>query len=110
MERFVKGDVVVFPFVYSDQTGYKRRPALVIATLKGDNVILAQITTKKRNDEDLISLSKKDFYQGQLSQESFIITSKIFTIDSLIIEYRAGKINKEKIKEVEERLVKVFTR
>ena len=35
MERFVKGDVVVIPFPFSDLSGSKRRPALVISNLKG---------------------------------------------------------------------------
>ncbi len=35
MERFVKGDVVVVPFPFSDLTQAKRRPALVIAELEG---------------------------------------------------------------------------
>jgi len=39
MERFVKGDVVVIPFPFSDLTGAKRRPALVIANLKGNDLI-----------------------------------------------------------------------
>ncbi|MEY5048833.1 MAG: hypothetical protein RLZZ175_2192 [Bacteroidota bacterium] len=40
MEQFVKGDVVVLPFPFSDLTGTKRRPALVLANLQGDDVIL----------------------------------------------------------------------
>ena len=32
MERFVKGDVVVVPFPFSDLSMVKRRPALVVAT------------------------------------------------------------------------------
>mgnify|MGYP001613428797 FL=1 len=50
MERFVKGDVIVLPFPYTDLSTTKKRPALVIATLRGENIILAQITTVKRED------------------------------------------------------------
>jgi len=110
MERFVKGDVVVLPFPYTDFSSVKKRPAVVIATLKGNNVILAQITTNQRNDEDLISLTRKDFVSGSLSSDSFIIASLIFTSDSSKIEYKAGKIKQEKIKEVEKKLIEIFTR
>ena len=82
MERFVKGDVVVLPFPYTDFSGAKKRPAVVIANLKGQNIILAQITTNKRSDEDLVSLRKKDFSSGSLSSDSFILASLIFTADS----------------------------
>ena len=110
MERLVKGDLVVLPFPYTDFSNVKKRPAIVIAALKGDNVILAQITTNRRNDEDIISLTRKDFASGSLSSDSFIIASLIFTVDSSRIEYRAGKIKPEKIKEVEKKLVEIFTR
>jgi mRNA interferase MazF len=110
MERFVKGDVVVLPFPYTNFSEAKKRPAVVIATLRGNNVILAQITTNQRNDEDLISLTKKDFASGSLSSDSFIIASLIFTTYTSKIEYKAGKIKQEKIKEVQNKLIEVFTR
>lgn len=46
MAKFVKGDVVVVPFPFSDLTQAKRRPALVITALEGDDVILCQITSQ----------------------------------------------------------------
>lgn len=110
MERFVKGDVVVLPFPYTDFSSVKKRPAVVIATLKGNNVILSQITTNQRNDEDLIGLTRKDFASGSLSSDSFIMASLIFTADSSRIEYRAGKIKPEKIKEVQDKLCEIFTK
>ena len=44
MGAFVKGDVVVAPFPFSDLSAAKKRPALVVATLAGNDVILCQIT------------------------------------------------------------------
>ncbi len=44
MAGFIKGDVVVVPFSFSDLSHLKRRPALVISTLQGNDVILCQIT------------------------------------------------------------------
>ena len=40
MEKFVKGDIVIVPFPFSDLSESKKRPAMVIAELKGDDVIL----------------------------------------------------------------------
>ena len=45
MGKFVKGDVVVIPFPFSDLTGKKRRPAFVVSVLPGDDIILCQITS-----------------------------------------------------------------
>ena len=45
MARFVRGDVVVIPFPFSDLSQAKRRPALVLAELEGNDRILCQITS-----------------------------------------------------------------
>ena len=50
MAKFVKGDVVVVPFPFSDLTQAKRRPALVVSTLEGDDLILCQITSQYVRD------------------------------------------------------------
>lgn len=58
MERFIKGDIVVVPFPFSDLSNFKKRPALVISTLKGDDLILCQITSQAISDDYAISLNK----------------------------------------------------
>lgn len=45
MAKFVKGDVVVVPFPFSDLTQAKRGPAFVLAELTGNDLILCQITS-----------------------------------------------------------------
>jgi mRNA interferase MazF len=40
MEKFVKGDVVVIPFPFSDLSASKKRPALVVSNITGDDIIL----------------------------------------------------------------------
>jgi len=61
LERFVKGDIVVLPFPFSDLSISKNRPSLVVATLKSEDIILCQITSQSRNDEDALNLSQKIF-------------------------------------------------
>jgi len=70
MERFIKGDVVVVPFPFSDLTKAKKRPALVIAELEGDDFILCQITSKAIKDKYAILLNENDFETGTLKQKS----------------------------------------
>ena len=50
MAGFVKGDVVVIPFPFSDLSGSKKRPALVLADLPGDDILLCQITSQQTKD------------------------------------------------------------
>lgn len=108
MEGFVKGDVVVTPFPFSDLKSSIKRPALIVANLKGDDLILCQITSKKHPDPYQIELSQKDFSQGDLHINSYIKPSIIFTLRSSIILYKAGRINKNKIVEVENKICDII--
>ncbi len=108
MERFVKGDVVVTPFPFSDLKSSVKRPALVVADLKGEDIILCQITSKDHPDPYQIQLNKNDFSNGGLKIVSFIKPSILFTLRNSIIFYKAGKINKNKIKEVEDKICNII--
>jgi mRNA interferase MazF len=85
MEKFVKGDVIVIPFPFSDLTATKKRPALVLADLKGDDIILCQITSKHIKDGYAVSLTKSEFISGSLPIDSYIRPNRIFTADKNII-------------------------
>lgn len=107
MEKLVKGDIVVLPFPFSDLSATKKRPALVVATLAGDDVICCQITSEARFDAYSIALSSPDF-NGQLQQKSMIRPNKLFTADRSIILYKIGSLKEQKIKEIEEKIIGIF--
>lgn len=108
MGTFVKGDVVVVPFPFSDLSSSKRRPALVVTQLSGDDVILCQITTPARPDGYSMPLSSTDFDSGGLGHGSHIRPNRLFTADSHIVAYRAGKLSLKKTQEVVEKIVQII--
>ena len=108
MERFVKGDIVVLPFPFSNISATKKRPALIAATLKGDDFICCQITSEARFDEYAVELKNEDFKQGGLYQTSRIRPNRLFTADRSIVLYRIGALKEMKMKEVEEKIIKIF--
>jgi mRNA interferase MazF len=113
MERplnYKKGDIVVFRFPFSDTEDSKKRPSLVIAKSDENHIILAQITGQSRPDPYLLELKSKDFEAGGIKRDSFIRASVLFTVHNSKINYKAGKIKEEKIKEVENKLIELFTR
>jgi len=110
MEGLVKGGVVVIPFPFSDLSASKKRPAVVVANLTGDDYVIAQITSIARTDNYAISLEAKDFKNGKLPHSSMIRPNKLFTADKSLISYKAGSINDKKIKEIEKTLVNIFTK
>lgn len=68
MATFVKGEVVIIPFPFSNLAQTKRRPALVVATLTGKDVILCQITSQAVSDTYTIAITNPDFISGRLNQ------------------------------------------
>jgi mRNA interferase MazF len=105
----MKGDVVVIPFPFSDLSGSKRRPALVVADWGGDDVMLCQITSQSKRDGQEVTLTERDFATGRLPIASHIRPNKVFTADRRIIRYVAGRIDAAKYREVAERIVKLVS-
>ena len=110
MGKFVKGDVVVIPFPFSDLSSSKRRPALVLASLKGNDIILCQITSKEVNDDYAITLLTHEFIEGNLNQDSNIRPNRLFTADESIIVYKAGTININKVNLVTQKTIEILTK
>jgi len=108
LARFVKGEIVIIPFPFSDLTQAKRRPALVIAELEGDDLILCQITSQKIKDEYAIPITDFDFERGGLKQPSNIRPNRIFTADNHIVLYRVGYLKREKVNDIIEKVVDII--
>jgi mRNA interferase MazF len=110
MGRFVKGDVVVLPFPFSDLSASKRRPALVVASLKThDDVILCMITSKKTGDNSAVAVTDADFEKGGLRQDSNVRPNRLFTAESSIILSTAGRLSRVKIDEVVQAIIHILT-
>jgi len=67
------GEVVVLPFPQTNLQAGKRRPALVVAELTGDDVILCQITRQARSDNYSVALTHADFERGRLAEDSRLL-------------------------------------
>ncbi len=109
MGKFVKGDVVVAPFPFSDLSATKKRPALVVAALAGDDVLLCQITSKAMVDEYAISIADADFTEGGLHQPSNVRPNRLFTADGKIVLYRAGVLTSQKMQQVVAKIVRIVS-
>ena len=107
MAKFVKGDVVVVPFPFSDLTQAKRRPALVVSALEGDDFILCQVTSQFVKDSYAISVEGKDFEEGGLKQKSNVRPNRLFTADGHIVLYRIGNLKKDKLNEIIEKIIEI---
>lgn len=108
MGKFVKGDVVVTPFPFSDLSTNKKRPALIVTPLHGDDLIMCQITSKNVNDNYAISLTDDDFKFGRLPIDSNIRPNRLFTGETKVIIKRIGKLKKAKLNEVIDKIIEIL--
>jgi mRNA interferase MazF len=102
----VAGEIVVIPFPRTDSG--KRRPALVIADLPGEDLILCQITSRAHSDAFAVPLTSSDFERGQLAQPGFIRPQRLFTVEQHVILHSVGKVTAEKFDEVFKRVRGLF--
>ncbi|MGB3479967.1 MAG: type II toxin-antitoxin system PemK/MazF family toxin [bacterium] len=108
MEEFVKGDVVVIPFPFSDLSQAKRRPACVVTVLEGDDLILCQITSQTVKDRYSVQIQDSDFVDGALKLISNVRPNRLFTADKALILYRIGKLNRSKITGIVDKIVEII--
>jgi|SRR6476620_1425916 mRNA interferase MazF len=108
MARFVKGDVVVLPFPFSDLSSAKRRPALVLALLTGDDIVVCQITSQVITDAYAVPIMASDFTSGGLRHESNARPNRLLTADSAIVLYTAGTLSASKVAEVVSRVIGIL--
>ncbi len=108
MGKPVAGEVVVLPFPQTNLQSGKRRPALVVADLAGDDVVPCQITRKSRDDGYSIPLLQADFERGRLAVDSFIRSNRLFTVEQSVVLYAAGKVKDAKLQAVKSRIRQLF--
>lgn len=78
-----KGDIILFPFPYTDQKGSKLRPCLVLSAPLGEDHILCQITSQRtRKDDHAVTLNQEDTTNGNLSRDSYIRCEMLFTANT----------------------------
>ena len=109
MERFVKGDIVVIPFPFSDLSGSKRRPALVLADLQGEDIILCQVTSQQTKDKYAIAIKDSDFKTSKLAVPSNVRPNRIFTADKNIIVKKAAMLNENALNNVIQKIISILS-
>jgi mRNA interferase MazF len=95
---FYKGDVVIIPVPFTDNIGYKLRPAVVISNEtvhKTGDLMIVQVTSKRKQDNLSIILSDKDVTEP-LPVKSYIRFHKIFVLEQDLIKGKVSRLKKEK--------------
>jgi mRNA interferase MazF len=98
-----KGDIILLPFPFTDLSGNKTRPALVLISNTLD-VTVAFITTQiawQEPNDLLLSANSKN----GLKRNSLVRLSKLATIDSGLVLGKLGELSANELNEIDHNLV-----
>lgn len=91
MGVFVRGEVVVLPYPFTDLKASKRRPVMVLAASSLGDLVVLPITSKvDRRSKLLLPLGEGDFEEGALALASSVVVDKLFTVSEELVAYRVG--------------------
>ncbi|MDP4012036.1 MAG: type II toxin-antitoxin system PemK/MazF family toxin [Candidatus Nanoarchaeia archaeon] len=109
MEGFIKRDVVLFPFPYTDLKNRKIRPCLVLSDEMKDDILLCQITSQNlAKDQYCVELKRDATLEGGLLIDSFIRANMLFTANKKQIHKKICRVDDKDYKEVTNIINKVI--
>jgi mRNA-degrading endonuclease toxin of MazEF toxin-antitoxin module len=113
-EAYPTSSVVLVPFPFTDLSGRKRRPALVISPegFDDEDLVLCAITSQlpESFSEWEASLGAEDMVEEMLPKRSVVKVGKLFTIHRSLIARRFGAVKHYKLEEILSKLRTFFAR
>ncbi len=92
-------DLLLVPFPFSDQSGRKVRPVIVISNnlfnKNSEDIIVVGVTSNISKDKCAIKLDNKDLDEGKLFTICCIKAENILKLDKELIIKKIGKINSD---------------
>ena len=105
-------DLLLVPFPFSDQSGRKVRPVIVISNNEfnsySDDVIVVGVTSNISKDKYTINLTNNELDEGKLSTICCIKVENLLKLDKELIIKKIGKINKETLKKIIDKLFEII--
>jgi len=101
-----KGDIVLLPFPFTDLSGVKNRPGVILHVHSNDDIVAfisSQTQYREKTDVYLEPTS-----QNGLKKKSLIRVRKIVTITKDFLLGKLGELNDRNILELDNALIKVF--
>ncbi|MEK6825909.1 MAG: type II toxin-antitoxin system PemK/MazF family toxin [Nanoarchaeota archaeon] len=97
-------DLLLVPFPFSDQSGRKVRPVIVVSNADyndhSEDVIVIGVTSNILREKYTIPLVNNDLEEGKLSTPCCIKVENILRLEKGLIIKKIGRIKKEKLEMV----------
>ena len=100
------GDIVIIAFPYTNMNNAIMRPALVLVDVGDEDIIVARITSQKRDAVNEIEV--RNWKDKGLLMPSYVRLSKIATLNRKDIKKKMSKLDDADIKESKKILKKLF--
>lgn len=105
---YKQGKIVLIPFPFTDLSGSKVRPAVILShTSVGDDIVVAFISTNIKNRGKFEVFIKMDAKNG-LKSDSIILVSKIATLENKTILGEIGELSSTHIQQIKEKIKNLF--
>jgi mRNA interferase MazF len=101
-----KGDIVLIPFPFTDLTGNKKRPAIVLIDSE-DDITICFITTQL-NWQSEFDVTVHPSKSNGLKKTSVIRLNKIATVDKALLIGLLGRLDKGIISELNQKLINIL--
>ena len=105
-----RGTIVLTPFPFTDLSGQKVRPAVVVSRSDrpGNDVLLAFVTTQRSPvpfpTDLVVEMTHADFAKTGFKASSVLKLEKLVTIDASIILGELGELSANLIQQADEKL------
>ncbi|MER3435773.1 MAG: growth inhibitor [Leptolyngbya sp. ERB_1_1] len=102
MTLYSPGEVLLLSFPFSDGTGVKRRPALVLLDTGDDDVLVARITGQLNQTQFDVEL--QEWQQAGLRLPSIVRLHKLATLEKQLVARSLGTLTPSDFQQVQAKL------
>lgn len=105
-------DILLVPFPFSDQSGKKVRPVLVLSNdsfnAQTDDILVCALTTTLKKNSYSLFIEKNDLEEGILYQPSCIKIENLLKLNKYLILKKIGALNTSTFQSVKNILFTLF--
>jgi mRNA-degrading endonuclease toxin of MazEF toxin-antitoxin module len=107
MTTFSFGDIVLLDFPFSDTSGIKRRPAMVICDTRDGDIVVCRVTSASFGS--LYELPVSEWQDAGLLFASYIKLHKMATLERLLVNRKLGQLTESDMALAKEKLAGIVS-
>ena len=94
------GDIVLAPLSFTDLSGSKNRPVLVVADVGMQDWVVCQITSQYPGRPREIAITKNDMQSGRVINDSWVRPGRLSTLNEGLFSPPVARLATSKLAEV----------